>query len=158
MERLSNVNVSRMLLIACFAAYAVTMMVKMCVPTVISSMVDENFLTKSQSGLLSGIFYLTYGLGQLIFGGYFNNHTPFIGIKLALLGSALCCILMSLTDNFYLLILIWSACALFNACFFPALMKISSFILCGKHSVWANNYMMIANQAGTVYAYCSAVL
>ena len=150
MERLSNEKVSRMLLIACFAAYAVTTLVKMCVPTVISAMVSESFLTKSQSGLLSGIFYLTYGVGQLIFDEFFNNHKPFVGIKLALLGSAFCCLLMSLTDNFYLLLLIWSFCALFNACFFPALMKIVSFILCGKHSIWANRYLMIAVQSGTV--------
>ncbi len=139
-----------MLLIACFLAYAATRLVNMCVPTVISSMVDENFLTKSQSGLLSGIFYLVYGTGQLIFGKYFNNHSSFYGIKLALLSSITCCLFMSLTDDFYLLLLIWSVCALFNSAFFPAVMKTVSFVLSFNHSVFATKYLMIAHQAGTV--------
>ncbi len=150
MQRLTDLKISRLLLIACFLSYAITTAAKMCVPTVISAMVNEGFMTKSQSGLLSGIFYLFYGVGQLFLGKYFNDHPPFIGIKLALLGSGACCFFMSLTDNFYLLLLFWSLCAVFNACFFPALMKIISFMLCGKDSAWASKYMLIAQQGGTI--------
>ncbi len=150
MERLKNIGVSRLLLMACFVVYLVNTTVKMCVPTVISSMVGEGFLTKSQSGFLSGIFYLFYGIGQIIFGKYFNNHSPYRGIKTAMIGSALCCIAMALTKDFYLLVAIWSICALVNSAFFPAMMRIASLFLYERHSVWASNYLAIAYQAGTV--------
>ncbi len=151
MERLIDKKVSKFLLIACFGAYLINTTVKMCVPTVISSMVDENFLSKSQSGLLSGIFYLFYGIGQILFGKYFNDHSPYRGVKLALIGSAMCCVLMALTTNFYLLLTVWCICAVMNAGFFPAIMKIASFTLCQSHSIWASKYLTIAYQAGTVF-------
>ncbi len=151
MERLTDKKVSRFLLMACFGAYLINTTVKMCVPTVISSMVEENFLDKSQSGLLSGIFYLFYGIGQIIFGKYFNDHSPYRGVKLALIGSAVCCVCMALTTNFYLLLIIWCICAVINAGFFPAIMKIASFVLCQRHSIWASKYLPIAYQAGTVF-------
>ncbi len=150
MQRLRNVSVSRHLLIACFMAYAVTTAAKMCVPTVISSMVSENILSKGESGFLSGIFYLVYGVLQVVFGKYFNRHAPYMGVKLALFGSALCCVLMSFTTNFYLLVAIWCLCAAFNAGFFPAVMKIVSSSLAGRHSVWANKFFSTAYQLGYI--------
>ncbi len=158
MERLSSKRVSRLLLIACFSAYLITSTVKMCVPTVISSMVKEGFLTKSESGLLSGIFYLVYGIGQLVFGKYFNSHAPFVGIKIALLGSSLCCVLMAMTDNFYLLLLIWSLCALANAGFFPALMKITAAELRVEDSRWSSKYLYTAYQFGTLFCLSAGVV
>ncbi len=148
MQRLKNLRISRYLLIMCFASYAITTTVKMCVPTVIASMVSEGYLSKGQSGLLSGIFYLVYGAGQLVFGSYFSRHSPYMGVKLALVGSALCCVLMSTTDNFCLLLLIWCICAVFNAGFFPAVMNINSMILAEKHSLVASKYFSIAYQGG----------
>lgn len=150
MKRLIDKKVSRHMLIMCFLAYLVVSVARLCVPTVISSMVSENFLDKSQSGLLAGIFYLVYGVFQLIFGKYYNTHAPYSGVKMALFGSAVCCLLMSLTKNFYLLLLFWSLCAVFNASFFPAIMKLVAAMLRGRDSVWANRNLMLAYHIGNV--------
>lgn len=76
-RRLNSLKVSRRVLIACWAAYAVAYTGRISYYTALASMINDSGFAKSDAGFIGTAFFFFYGFGQLISGIFGDRISPF---------------------------------------------------------------------------------
>lgn len=106
--------------------YAVVHMTKNSFGAAMASIVSEGILTKSQTGLITAVFYAVYAPLQVVGGMLADRYSPERLIKIGLTGAALVNLLIFFNHNYYVILTAWTFNAVIQTPIWPAVFKIMS--------------------------------
>jgi sugar phosphate permease len=100
---LENKRISRLFFAFLFLLYALVYMTKNCFGAALADIVNDGVLTKSQTGLISGTFYLVYAPLQIVGGIVTDRYNPERLITVGLVGGALANAVIFFNHNFLII-------------------------------------------------------
>ncbi len=121
---IENVRVSRWFFVLLFSIYSITYMTKGCFSGSLADIVAEGVLTKSETGLISAVFYMIYTPMQIVGGVVADKYNPERLIKIGLLGGALCNAVIFFNQNYYVMLITWAINAVVQFGIWPSIFKI----------------------------------
>ena len=123
---LENKKVSFMYFWIIWLMYALVYMTKNCYSAAMASIVSEGILTKSQTGLITALFYGVYGPLQIVGGIYADKYNPGKLIKIGLIGAGIANAIIFFNQNYYVMLIVWTFNAIVQFALYPAVFKIVS--------------------------------
>ena len=123
---LENSRKSIVLMLLLVVSYSLIYMTKNCYTAAMASIVEEGIMTKSETGLISAVFYLVYAPFQIIGGIAADRLSPKWLITLGTLGGAIANILIYFTNSYIAMIAIWGFNAVVQFGVWPSIFKITT--------------------------------
>lgn len=117
------------------------------------ALIDEAVLTKTQAGLISGVFWLIYAVGQFVGGFLANKMSPYKMMNITIVGSALSNLLMACTEEFVPMLLIWSIGSVAQFGMWPSVLKFLSTEIIPKQRPLAMGRLAFCYCIGSVASY-----
>ncbi len=155
---LENKEVSRKFFLFIFIAYTLVCMTKNCYNGAMASIVSEGVLTKSQTGLITAAFYLVYAPMQVAGGIVADKFSPQRMIKIGLIGAALANIVISINQNYYVMLAAWTFNGFIQFGIWPSVFKIVSSQLVRSDRTQMVFYLSFCSTGGLVLAYLLAAV
>lgn len=153
---MENEHLSLILFILIFTTYAIVYMTKNCYSAAMVYLVEDNVLTKSQTGTINSVFYLVYAPFQIIGGMVADKRSPYVLISIGLLGAALSNFLILVVQSYHLILIICAFNGAIQFGIWPGVFKIVSQSLAPAHRLSAIFYITLASTAGLVLSYLVA--
>ena len=155
---LNNAKASILVFIALLSTFTFISMTKQCFSSAMAFIVEEGIMSKSQTGTIVAVFYLVYGILQLVGGMLTDKWNPERFITFGFLGAGLCNLAVYFNQNFGFVVAIWvlNACSQFAV--WPAVFKICASMLKEEHRPTALFLISYANSLGIVINYAVAAL
>ena len=162
---LTNTKLSVLLCVTLLSSYTFISMTKQCFSSAMTFIKAEKIMDASQVGTIVAVFYLVYGILQLVGGILTDKWRPERFLTFGYLGAGLCNLAIyvnqvyGLVDNsfaFILVVWILNACAQFAV--WPAIFKMCSGMLKENHRGTALFLVSFGNSLGTVINYAVAAL
>ncbi len=153
---LENRKMSRQFFWFIWIAYSCIYMTKSCFSAALAAIVAEGVLTKSQTGLITAMFYLTYGPLQILGGFFADKYNPERMIKIGLLGGALANTIIFFNQNYYVMLATWLFNGAVQFALWPSIFKIISSQLVRSDRKMMVNYITFASSFGLLLAYLVA--
>lgn len=123
---LENKLKSRYFFVFLWLMYAVVYMTKNCFGSAMAQIVSEGVLTKSQTGVITGLFYVAYAPLQIVGGILADRYSPEKLLKIGLLGAAIINTIIFFNHNYYLMLTLWTLNAVIQTPIWPSVFKIVS--------------------------------
>ena len=123
---LENKSISRYFFIFLWIMYAVVYMTKNCFGSALAMIVSDGVMTKSQTGLINGMFYVVYAPLQVVGGILADKYSPEKLLKFGLIGAALVNIIIFFNHNYYVMLIVWTLNAVIQTPIWPSIFKIVS--------------------------------
>ena len=123
---LENRKESRYFFFFLWIMYSVVYMTKNCYNGAMAGIVEAGVLSKSQTGLITSVFYLVYAPMQIVGGRAADKFSPEKLIKIGLLGSALSNLIIFFNQNYYVMLAAWTFNAIIQFGLWPSVFKIIS--------------------------------
>lgn len=143
---------SLILFLASWLTYVIICFTKTNYTALIASIVKAGVFTKSDSGIISAAFYITFGISQLL-GGKFTDRYPTLAITVGLIGSIIPNILLCFTQDFIWVTVLWSICGFMQFGTYPGVVKIISKYLVPEHRAKARTYVVLCIGIGGILSY-----
>lgn len=137
----------------CWMVYFSSYLGRLNFSGVMSQMMAENLLNKSQAGLVNTVFFVAYAAGQLINGVLGDRCSPRWMLFIGCLGAGLCNLAGGATQNFGTILLLRALDGYFMAMLWPPMLRIFAEMLTEKDMVRCSIHMSSAVAAGTLAAY-----
>lgn len=153
---MANERLSVLLFVSVALIYAFTYMTKNCYAAAMVLLVNEGVLTKTQTGTIGAAFYLVYAIFQIFGGMAADKYSPYKLIAIGLAGAAIANIIISLTDNYHIMLIVWSLNAVVQFGIWPSIFKIVSTKLSPVHRHNGIFYIMLSSSVGLVLSYIFA--
>ena len=141
-----------------WAIYTVTYMTKNCFSAAMASIVFEGVMTKSQTGLITAIFYIVYAPLQIVGGIAADRYDPERLVKIGLIGGCIANLIIFFNQNYYLVLIVWALNAVVQFGIWPSIFKIMSAQLEPTERRPAIFYMSFSTSAGLMLAYLIAAV
>ena len=154
---LTDKKMSIFLFMFMFLMYAFVYMTKNCYSAAMASIVNEGTLTKSQTGLISGVFYAIYAPLQILGGKFADKYRPEKILITGLIGSAIANFVIFLNQNYIVMLITWAINAVVQFGVWPAVFKIISSNLVKEHRSKALFYIPFSTHLGLFLAYLVAM-
>lgn len=123
---LESKSLSISLFVFMFLLYAVVYMTKNMFTSAMASIVEEGFMTKSQTGLINAVFWLVYAPFQVIGGFAVDKYSPYKLILIGLFGSVISNIVIFFNQSYYVMMGAWVFNAIIQFGVWPGTFKIVS--------------------------------
>ena len=153
---MENERLSLVLFFTVAVVYAVIYMTKNCYSAAMVHLVNENVLTKSQTGTINSVFYLVYAPFQIIGGLAADKYSPYKLIAIGILGAAISNLLILFVQNYYLILIIWAFNGAIQFGVWPGVFKIVSQSLAPTHRHNAVFYISFSSTIGLIMSYLLA--
>lgn len=155
---LENKKISRNFFWMIWLMYAVVCMTKNCYSGAMAAIVSEGVLTKSQTGLISAMFYGVYAPLQIVGGIFADKYNPEKMIKIGLIGSAIANAVIFFNQQYYVMLAVWTFNAIVQFALWPSVFKIISSQLDSAYRIKGIYYITLSNTFGLVFSYLIAAL
>lgn len=155
---LENKRESRQFFWFLWVMYAVVFMTKNCYNGAMTSIVAEGILTKSQTGLMTSVFYLVYAPLQIVGGIAVDRYSPERLVKLGLVGAALANAIIFFNQNYYVMLSAWIFNAIIQFAVWPGIFKIISAQLVRSDRSAMTFYITFSSSFGMLLAYIVGAL
>ena len=155
---LENKRVSRQFFVIIWIEYALIYMTKNCFNAAMASIVYEGVLTKSQTGLISAVFYMVYGPLQIVGGIIADRYNPENLIKLGLISSGVLNVILFFFHDYVTMLVLWAANGFAQFAIWPAIFKIISSQLAPADRKGAVYYITFASIGGLLLSYLTAAV
>ena len=155
---LENRKESRYFFAFIWLLYAVVYMTKNCYNGAMAGIVEAGILTKSQTGLITSVFYLLYAPMQIVGGKAADKYSPEKLIKIGLIGAALANLVIYLNQNYYVMMGAWAFNAVIQFGIWPAVFKIVSSQLVRSDRKNMIFYISFAGSMGLLLSYMVAAM
>lgn len=109
-----------------FFVYTINIIGKTSFSAATVALIDEAVLTKTQAGLISGVFWLLYAVGQFAGGFVTNKLSCYTMINITIVGSAVSNLMMAFTEEYMLMLIAWSFGGIIQFGMWPAILKLIS--------------------------------
>ena len=123
---LESKNLSIILLLSIFLLYAVVYMTKNVFSSAMASIVEEGFMTKSQTGLINAVFWFVYAPFQIVGGFAADKYSPYKLILIGLIGGLISNIIIYFNQSYTVIIAAWSFNAIAQFALWPGVFKVVS--------------------------------
>lgn len=123
---LNNYKKSKLTVGALWLVYASSYFIRTCYGASIAAIVDEGMFGKGQVGLIGTVFFVCYGVGQLISGLVGDKINPFYMILFGSFAGALSCFAMSVANTLALMMIIWALNGFFQSMLWSPILRIFS--------------------------------
>lgn len=150
---MSKEKASSVLFWCLFFIYVVNIVGKTSFSASTVALIDEGILTKTQAGLISGVFWLLYAFGQFFGGFVANKANTYVLIQSTIISSMLANFLLAFQKNFILMIIIWGINGILQFGFWPALLKIVSTEILPAHRPGAMAKLGFCYCLGSIVSY-----
>lgn len=150
---LENRRVSRCFFVFIFTMYTLVCMTKNCFNGALADIVSEGVLTKSQTGLITAMFYIVYTPLQIVGGIAADKFSPERMIKIGLIGGAIANAVIFFNHNYYVMLVSWILNAVVQFALWPSTYKIISSQLCRSDRTQMIFLIVLATSAGLVVSY-----
>ena len=120
--------------------------------------VDEGVLTKSQTGTITGVFYIIYAPLQLVGGILADRWKPERLIAIGLVGAGVANTVIFCNPSYTVMLAAWSFNAVAQFAVWPSCFKIMSSALCPEHRPRGLFFALFANPFGVMVSYLVAAL
>ncbi len=125
-RHLESKTLSVVLFVIIFVMYSVVYMTKNMFSSAMATIVEEGIMTKSQTGLISGVFWLVYGIFQ-VFGGFAaDKYSPAKLIAIGITGAIISNIIIYLYPTYPVIMGAWIFNAIIQFGLWPGIFKIVS--------------------------------
>lgn len=138
--------------------YAVVYLTKNCFNGALSDIVTQGLMTKSQTGLITGLFYLVYTPGQIVGGIVCDKVSPEKLIKLGLVGAALANAIIFFNQNYYVMLGAWVFNGIAQFALWPGVFKIVTSQLVRSDRKQMIFGISFASTAGLILSYLLAAV
>ncbi len=155
---LENKTVSRRFFVYLFIMYTIVYMTKNCFNGALADIVKEGILTKSQTGLITAVFYIVYAPLQIVGGIVADRVSPELMIKIGLLGGAVANAVIFFNQNYYVMLITWTLNAVVQFALWPATFKIISSQLCRSDKSYMIFFISLAASVGLLLTYAVAAV
>lgn len=138
-----------------FLGFAYTMYVigKMSFSAATVGLIEEGVLSKTETGIISGIFWLIYAMGQIAGAIIINKVSAYLLIEIGIVGSAVSNALMACTENFAFMLVAWCLGAASQMGLWPGILKLTSTEVTDKHRPMIISYLAYAYSIGSIISY-----
>lgn len=123
---LKDEKLSAVLFVFLFLLYAVVYMTKNMFTSAMAIIVEEGFMTKSQTGLINAVFWLVYAPFQVVGGFAVDKFSPYKLIMIGLAGTAIANIVIYFNQSYYVMMSAWVFNAIIQFGVWPGVFKIVS--------------------------------
>lgn len=123
---LESKSLSILLFVFLFLLYAVVYMTKNMFSSAMAIIVEDGFMTKSQTGMINAVYWFVYALFQ-VFGGFaVDKYSPYKLIMIGLAGAALSNIIIYFNQSYFVMMAAWTFNAIVQFGVWPGVFKIVS--------------------------------
>lgn len=150
---ISSDKLSALLFWTIWFMYAVVYMTKNCYSAALASIVSDGIMTKSETGLITAVFYLVYGPLQFVGGRLADRYKPEKIILIGLVGSGAMNGIIFLNQNYYVMMAVWTCNAIVQFGLWPAVFKIISSQLSDGYTKKGIFYISFSSAFGLMLAY-----
>ena len=123
---LESKKLSVILFLFIFLLYAVVYMTKNVFSSAMASIVEEGFMTKSQTGLINAVFWFVYAPFQILGGFAADKYSPYKLILIGLIGGLISNIIIYFNQSYPVIMAAWSFNAMAQFGLWPGVFKIVS--------------------------------
>lgn len=123
---LNNYKKCKLTVAALWLVYASSYFIRTCYAASIAAIVDEGMFGKGQVGLIGTVFFVCYGVGQLISGLVGDKINPFYMIMFGSFAGALSCFAMSVANTLALMLIIWALNGFLQSMLWSPILRIFS--------------------------------
>ena len=123
---LEDTKLSIALFLFLFLLYAIVYMTKTMFTSAMAIIVEEGFMTKSQTGLINAVFWLVYAPFQVVGGFAADRYSSYKLILLGLAGAAISNLIIYMNQNYYVMMSAWIFNAIAQFGLWPGVFKIIS--------------------------------
>ena len=123
---LKDERLSAVLFVFLFLLYAVVYMTKNMFTSAMAIIVEEGFMTKSQTGLINAVFWLVYAPFQVVGGFAVDKYSPYKLIMIGLAGAVVANIVIYFNQSYYIMMSAWVFNAIIQFGVWPGVFKIVS--------------------------------
>ncbi len=138
--------------------YAAVYMTKNSYNGALASIVDEGILTKSQTGFITGMFYLIYAPFQVVGGIAADRYSPERMIKIGLIGGAVANTIIFFNQNYYVMLFSWIFNGIIQFGIWPSIFKIITSQLVRSDRSKMMFYINFATSIGLILSYLVAAI
>ena len=149
---------SMIFLVSLMAAYTFLCLTRNCFSSAMVFIVDEKLLTKFETGVITALFYVAYGLMQVVGGVIIDKINPERFITVGLLGAAISNVVIYFNQNYIVMLLAWTFNAVMQFGVWPAVFKITSSTLVEDMREKSLFIATLASPAGVVSSYAVAAI
>lgn len=153
---LENKKESRIFFWFIWLLYAIVYMTKNAYNGALASIVDEGILTKSQTGFITGMFYLVYAPFQVVGGIAADRYSPERMIKIGLIGGAVANIIIFFNQNYYVMLFTWIFNGIIQFGIWPSIFKIITSQLVRSDRSKMMFYITFSSSVGLILSYLLA--
>ena len=130
-KTLKDAKTSWMLFVVMCISWSIVYMTKNCFGSAMAAIVSEGVMTKSQTSLISAVFWIIYAPCQVLGGRIADHHPPKVTIVIGTLGAAIANAVIYFNSHNYIVMLItWGLNAALQFGLWPSIFKIISTQLC----------------------------
>ena len=125
-KQLSSVKLSIVLFLLLFVVHAVVYMTKNMFSAAMASIVEVGAMTKSQTGLISAVFWLIYGTFQIIGGFAADKYSPFKLVLIGILSGIVSNAVIYCNQSYGVVMTVWCINAALQFGLWPGIFKITT--------------------------------
>ena len=118
-----NKREANKIIILCWAAYTVAYIGRLNLNAYIEPMRDQLGFSKTELGLISSFFFISYGLGQLVHGILSRKYNTRYSVAVALIGSATVNVLMTVCTDAVSMKFVWFFNGVFQSILWSSVIK-----------------------------------
>lgn len=143
----------RRLFLLCWLVYCVSYIGRLNYSSAMAQIISEQFLTASQAGFISMVYFFAYGTGQMINGFLGDRVNPKRMIFVGLFCSGLANVAMGISHSATWMALSWGANGYFQAMIWAPIIRIFAEMLQGEDRVNCSVNIVSSQIIGTLIAY-----
>ncbi len=155
---LENPRISKQFYLILWIEYALIYMTKNCFNAAMADIVYEGVLTKTQTGLISAVFYIFYGPLQIVGGMMADRHNPEKLIKIGLISSGILNLMLYFRHDYVSMLILWGLNGIAQFAVWPAIVKIITCQLAPSDRKNGAFYIAFASIGGLLASYLTAAL
>ena len=147
-----------LMLLTLLCAYAFICMTRACFNAAMSTIVHMGVFTKTQTGIISAVFYAIYGTLQVAGGILTDHRKPEHLITVGFVGAAISNLVIYFNQNYVVILAAWAFNAASQFAVWPAIFKLVSTMLprdMRSNALFATTFV---NPAGVVLSYLVAAI
>ncbi|MBQ9977809.1 MAG: MFS transporter [Clostridia bacterium] len=150
---LENKKISRHFFVFIWLMYTAICLSKSNFNGALASIVSEGLLTKSQTGLITAVFYGVYAPLQIIGGMIADRHSPEILIKIGFIGAAISNAIIFFNQSYPVMLAAWAFNGMIQFGIWPGIFKIISAQLVRSDRKMMSYYISFPATAGLMISY-----
>ena len=158
MLKSEKINTNLILVISIVVVYTLANFTKSNYTASVAYIVSKKIFSKTNAGLIASLFYLFYGVGQILGGFIVDKYSPYKMIMVGLVGALISNLILVFTNNYIVVLIVWSLCGLIQFGIWPGVCKIMISDLTGAYKEKATIYMQYAVPGGYCLSYVFAAL